>query len=103
MNKPKVSQKLTVHISRDMYNLSEENMFTVCVSNLVQESRDFDLILGRLEADGCRTPGLIDLFKGLKQSTTSIIRYVADQCERKGNLEDAVNLYDLANVSNHWH
>ncbi|KAK6632192.1 hypothetical protein RUM44_007223 [Polyplax serrata] len=82
---------------RDMQNHLGENMFTLCVSDLVQESRDFDLILGRLETDGCRTPGLIDLFKGLKQSSTEIVRYVASECERKGNLEDAVNLYDLAN------
>lgn len=81
-----------------MHNHLGENMFTLCVSDLVQESRDFDLILGRLETDGCRTPGLIDLFKGLKQSPTEIVRYVASECERKGNLEDAVNLYDLANV-----
>lgn len=74
-------------------------MFTLCVSDLVQDSREFDLILGRLEVDGCRTPGLIDLFKGLKQSTTDIIRYVAGDCERKGNLEDSINLFDLANVS----
>lgn len=73
-------------------------MFTICVSDLVQESREFDLILGRLERDGCRTPGLVDLFKGLKDSTNDIIRHVAADCERKGNLEDAVNLYDLANV-----
>ena len=81
-----------------MQNHLGENMFTLCVSDLVQESRDFDLILGRLEADGCRTPGLIDMFKGLNQSSADIVRCVASECERKGNLEDAVNLYDLANV-----
>lgn len=76
-------------------------MLTVCVSELVQQSREFDLVLGRLEPDGCRAPGLIDWFKGLKQTTADIIRYVAADCEVRGNLEDAIHLYDLANVSLH--
>jgi len=84
---------------REMENDHEDDMFTVCVSELVQQTRDFDLIVGRLEPDGCRIPGVLDLFKGVRTSTQEIIRFIALDCEVKGNLEDAVHLFDLANVS----
>lgn len=41
-----------------------ESLFTACVSELVLESRNFDLLLGRLEQDGSRTPGILSYFKG---------------------------------------
>lgn len=83
---------------RDISNDVGDNMFTICVAELVQESREFSLILGRIEADGCRTSGLIDWFKGLKQSPAAVIRHVAIDCENKGNLEDAIHLFDLCKV-----
>jgi len=36
------------------------------VSDLALESREFDIVLGKLEPDGCRTPGLIDMFDGVQ-------------------------------------
>ena len=41
-----------------------DSLFTACVSELVLESRNFDLLLGRLEADGTRTQGFLNHFKG---------------------------------------
>lgn len=41
-----------------------DSLFTNCVSELVLESRNFDLLLGRLEPDGSRTPGILNHFKG---------------------------------------
>lgn len=43
-------------------------MFPVCVCNLLLETRAFDYVLGSLEPDGCKRPGLIDQFKGNKVS-----------------------------------
>lgn len=40
-----------------------ENVFAGCISQLVLQSREFDMLLGRLEPDGRRTPGVIDKFK----------------------------------------
>lgn len=40
------------------------NVFAVCVSELVMKTREFEMVLGRLELDGCRSPGLIDQFRG---------------------------------------
>ncbi|KAK7891154.1 hypothetical protein WMY93_023117 [Mugilogobius chulae] len=73
-----------------------ENMFMRCVSELVIESREFDMLLGRLEKDGSRKPGVIDKFAG---DTRAIISKVALEAENKGLFEEAVKLYDLARNS----
>ncbi|XP_043937349.1 nuclear pore complex protein Nup93 isoform X2 [Protopterus annectens] len=73
-----------------------ENVFLRCVSELVIESREFDMLLGRLERDGSRKPGVIDKFAG---DTKSIISNVASVAESKGLFEEAVKLYDLAKNS----
>uniref|UniRef100_A0A3Q0RC73 Nuclear pore complex protein Nup93 n=1 Tax=Amphilophus citrinellus TaxID=61819 RepID=A0A3Q0RC73_AMPCI len=70
-----------------------ENMFMRCVSELVIESREFDMLLGRLEKDGGRKPGVIDKFAG---DTRAIISKVALEAENKGLFEEAVKLYELA-------
>uniref|UniRef100_A0A3B3QGC9 Nuclear pore complex protein Nup93 n=1 Tax=Paramormyrops kingsleyae TaxID=1676925 RepID=A0A3B3QGC9_9TELE len=70
-----------------------ENMFMRCVSELVIESREFDMLLGRLEKDGTRKPGVIDKFAG---DTRAIISKVALEAENKGLFEEAVKLYELA-------
>lgn len=70
-----------------------ENMFMRCISELVIESREFDMLLGRLEKDGSRKPGAIDKFAG---DTRAIISKVALEAENKGLFEEAVKLYELA-------
>lgn len=70
-----------------------ENMFLRCVSEIVIESREFDMILGKLENDGSRKPGVIDKFTS---DTKPIINKVASAAENKGLFEEAAKLYDLA-------
>lgn len=41
-----------------------DSLFSLCVSNLILETREFDLILGKMESRGDRKPGLIDEFSG---------------------------------------
>ncbi|XP_053304486.1 nuclear pore complex protein Nup93 [Spea bombifrons] len=70
-----------------------ENMFMRCVSELVIESREFDMLLGKLEKDGSRKLGAIDKFT---KDTKPIINHVASVAENKGLFEEAAKLYDLA-------
>uniref|UniRef100_A0A8C8FB30 Nuclear pore complex protein Nup93 n=1 Tax=Oncorhynchus tshawytscha TaxID=74940 RepID=A0A8C8FB30_ONCTS len=77
---------------RNEKNSQGENMFMCCVSELVIESREFDMLLGRLEKDGSRKPGVIDKFAG---DTRAIITKVALEAENKGLFEEAVKLYEL--------
>jgi len=58
----------------------------------------FDMLLGQLLTDGTRRPGAIDKFKADMSKT---IAHVAKEAENKGQLEDAVKLYDLAAVNSH--
>ena len=53
-----------------------------CVSELVLESREFDLLLGQILVDGSRSPGLIDKFQG--SNIHGIIELVAEDSESKG-------------------
>lgn len=43
-------------------------MFPICVSDLLIETREFELVLGAMEPDGCKVPGIINQFKGSKVS-----------------------------------
>ena len=60
------------------------------------ESREFEMLLGRIQPDGSRKPGCVDKFQS---DTSVVIRFVAQRVEEKGLYEDAVHLYDLAKVS----
>jgi nuclear pore complex protein Nup93 len=74
------------------------NLFISCVSELVLESREFDLLLGRILEDGTKAPGLIDKFGGDGEDLSQqVISIVAEDSEGKGMFEDSIRLYDLAN------
>ncbi|CAH1270686.1 NUP93 [Branchiostoma lanceolatum] len=81
------------YILRNLKTPGGENLFMACVSALVLETREFDMLLGKLERDGTRKPGAIDKFHG---DTHKIIEMVAQDTESKGQSEDAVRLYELA-------
>jgi len=53
------------------------------------------MLLGSLQVDGSRRPGAIDKFR---LDTQSVVEVVAEDTETKGHFEDAVKLYDLAQV-----
>lgn len=81
---------------RNLSGQNSSNLFASCVSELVLESRQFDLLLGHIQADGVRTPGLVDRFNGQGVEAQQIIEMVAEDSEEKGMFEDSVKLYDLA-------
>ena len=83
------------HLRKSNEDTGGNNLFMACVSELVLESREFDLLLGQILADGSRSPGLIDKFKA-GANVHHIIELVAKDSEAKGMFEDSVKLYDLA-------
>ena len=72
-----------------------QDLFCACVGDLVMESREFEMLLGRIEPDGSRRPGCIDKFQ---KETSEVISFVADGAEKRGLYEDAIRLHDLAKV-----
>ena len=56
--------KCLLLLCRGIKGSKGDSLFTACVSELVLESRNFDLLLGRLEQDGTRTQGFLNHFRG---------------------------------------
>ena len=78
-----------------MRGTQDRDLFSTCVSELVMESREFEMLLGKIQPDGSRKPGCIEKFQ---KDTSEVISFVAAEVEGKGLYEDAVRLYDLAKV-----
>ena len=81
--------------TQGMRGTQDRDLFSTCVSELVMESREFEMLLGKIQPDGSRKPGCIEKFQ---KDTSEVISFVAAEAERKGLYEDAVRLYDLAKV-----
>ncbi|KAH6926863.1 hypothetical protein HPB50_022632 [Hyalomma asiaticum] len=77
---------------RNLKGIHGENLFVACVSELVLETKEFDVLLGKVEPDGCRRPGEVDKFNF---NTECVIEAVAADCKNRGLYEEAVRLYDL--------
>lgn len=72
---------------------ASDSLFISCVSGLVRESREFGMLLGRIDPQtGQKKSGAIDKFHA---DTKKLIERVARDCEERGLFEDAVGLYDL--------
>ena len=78
-----------------MHDTQKNDLFSVCVSKLVMESKEFELLLGRVLPDGTVKPGAVEKFQS---DTSQVIDFVASDAEEKGLYEDAIHLYDLAKV-----
>ena len=76
---------------KDPYN---RNMFASSVAELVVESSlaNRTLMIGKIDREW-RLPGLIDQFQ---VNTDDVINICAETLYKKGLLEDAVMMYDLA-------
>ncbi|XP_046843260.1 nuclear pore complex protein Nup93-like [Xenia sp. Carnegie-2017] len=81
------------YLLRKLRSPGGENLFNKCVSELVLETREFELLLGHVDVDGTRKFGCIEKFQG---DIEDIINVVAKDTEEKGLFEEAARLYDLA-------
>lgn len=68
--------------------------FVQYVTELALETREFELLFGRLEKNAVRRPGIVDKFIE-EHETQGIISLVAEDIENKGLVEEAIKLYDL--------
>ncbi len=78
-----------------MRGAQNKELFNMCVSELVMESREFELLLGRMQPDSTVKAGCVHKFQS---DTSQVISFVAVEAEAKGLYEDAIRLYDLAKV-----
>uniref|UniRef100_A0A1X7VWE9 Nuclear pore protein n=1 Tax=Amphimedon queenslandica TaxID=400682 RepID=A0A1X7VWE9_AMPQE len=83
---------------KDLKDSLDRNLFFSCVSELALESREFEMILGRIEPDGSKRHGCINKFspKVGEKVEAEITSFIAEEAEGQGRFEDSVRLYDLA-------
>lgn len=87
------------YLLRNHTDANNENLFKISVADLVVETKYYEKILGRVSRNGVRTKGLIDQFLSTAFTTESIAKMVADNLTAKGLYEEAIDVYDVANVS----
>jgi len=86
--------------------LEHESLFMFAVADMLLETRQWTHILGRYEhGNDTKTPGIIDKYEKAwrsernedgEESSCPVITYVAHRVQSKGQIWDAVHLYDLA-------
>ncbi|XP_045766875.1 nuclear pore complex protein Nup93-like [Maniola jurtina] len=82
---------------RNLKDPSGKNLFMCCCTDLALESRDYDLLFGRMDAStGLRTSGLLDQFNNPHIDSKVIALNAAEQLVNKGLFEDAIIVYDIA-------
>lgn len=74
-----------------------KNLFLTCVTDLVVENLNYELIFGRMQLGGIRSRGLIDQFDAIIDIQLAC-NSIADEFVKKGLFEDAIKMFDLAEV-----
>lgn len=83
---------------RNLKDPEGRNLFLVCVTDLVIECRDYDLIFGKMMPTGVTCGGLFQQFDCVDFDTRTAAGMVAEELVRKGMFEDAIKLFDIANM-----
>jgi nuclear pore complex protein Nup93 len=78
----------------------ETNFFAQYIGELALETREFELLFGKLEKNAVRRQGYVDKFTN-ENETAEIIELVANEIETKGLIEEAIKLYDLCKKHQH--
>ncbi|CAK1602830.1 unnamed protein product [Parnassius mnemosyne] len=82
---------------RNLKDPSGKNLFMCCCTDLALESRDYELLFGRMDpVTGLSSPGLLDQFNNPHIESKVIALNVAEQLVNKGLFEDAITVYDIA-------
>lgn len=83
---------------RHLTDSDGKNLFLACVTDLVTENLNYDIIFGKMQMNGIRSRGLIDQFDGVI-NIQAACNSIGDDFVKKGLFEDAIKMYDLAGVS----
>ncbi|CAH2067266.1 unnamed protein product, partial [Iphiclides podalirius] len=82
---------------RNLKDPSGKNLFMCCCTDLALESRDYELLFGRMDpTTGLCSTGLLDQFNNPHIDSKVIALNVAEQLVNKGLFEDAITVYDIA-------
>ncbi|XP_023022838.2 nuclear pore complex protein Nup93 [Leptinotarsa decemlineata] len=80
------------------YNDSEgHNLFKISTVYLAIETKQYEMILGKVQRNGIRTKGLIDQFTGANITAESIAQLIGERLVKKGLYEEAIEVFNIAN------
>lgn len=79
-------------------NLDGVNVYSKCVSDLVQETKQYERLFGKMQKNNMRSKGLLDQLKTADIPVEKLAQQVGEELQDKALFEDAIDLYDLAQV-----
>lgn len=85
-------------ILRNINDSDGVNLFKICTKDLALETKNYEQILGKVQKNGIRSKGLVDQFNSSAITAEIIAEITADSLCKKGLFEDAIELYDVANM-----
>lgn len=87
------------YLLRNHKDSEGRSLFKICVTDLALETKEYEKLLGKMLRNGVRTKGLIDQFVDSNISADSVAELVGTTLVRKGLHEEAIDIFDIANVS----
>lgn len=96
------------YLLHNIYTFDNHNWYADCCSDLVVETREYDLFFGQMLPVGppniadrqptssTRTKGILDKYTHPRLTTQRIAAIVAAKLHRKGLFEDAIRVYDVS-------
>ncbi|KAK4879895.1 hypothetical protein RN001_008041 [Aquatica leii] len=75
----------------------KEKMFITCIIDLAMETRQYEMLFGKIQRSGLRSIGYLDQFMSNDMKIEDVAAAVGRALVQKGLFEDAIDLFDLAN------
>lgn len=90
------------YILRNIRDDKGRDMFAASVVNLAVDTRGYEFLFGTVQRSGIRTKAYLDEFASANVvNVESLANEVASELVDKGQLDEAIELYDLASVRTH--
>ncbi|KAF5308812.1 hypothetical protein FQR65_LT06045 [Abscondita terminalis] len=72
-------------------------MFVTCIIDLAMETKQYEMLFGKMQKSGLRSPGYLDQFMSNELKLDDLAEAVGRALIEKGLFEDAIDLFDVAN------
>lgn len=86
------------YMLRNILDDKIQKVFISCVVDLAVETHNYEILFGQIQENGIRLPGFLDEFMSDDIKIEEIAQAVGKTLVNKGFLEEAVDLFDIANV-----
>uniref|UniRef100_A0A915IQH1 Nuclear pore protein n=1 Tax=Romanomermis culicivorax TaxID=13658 RepID=A0A915IQH1_ROMCU len=84
-----------IYFLKSFQTIDGENLCFVAIRDILLETKEHSLLLGRIDAKGSKLRGLLDETK-YNINVDELVRYIALDAEKRNSVEIAVAMFDLA-------